>query len=155
MCVVQHVLHVGPRLVWSPYPALRPHRDRVCARALDVVSSVRYSGSDCSVVASGNDDESVVLGAYPGSWGECDTKCGGGTRRVLVLQCNRRHAARAVPFFCVFVVCALVLCLYGHVCVLNFVIVFYVCLRVRVHVCLRGRLRSCVHLCLCVCRIVL
>ncbi|CAN0068374.1 unnamed protein product, partial [Ectocarpus sp. 12 AP-2014] len=42
-----------------------------------------YSGSDCSVVTSGT---SPVLGAYPGSWGECDMKCGGGVRRRTV-QC--------------------------------------------------------------------
>ncbi|CAB1108211.1 unnamed protein product [Ectocarpus sp. CCAP 1310/34] len=47
------------------------------------VEAITYSGSDCSVVASGT---SPVLGAYPGSWGECDMKCGGGVRRRKV-QC--------------------------------------------------------------------
>lgn len=46
---------------------------------LNVSYLYRYSGSDCSVVSSGN-DESAVVGVYPGSWGECDMKCGGGFR---------------------------------------------------------------------------
>lgn len=44
-----------------------------------------YSGEDCSVAETAGDESAVVHGAYPGSWGECDTKCGGGMRRVLSL----------------------------------------------------------------------
>ena len=115
------------------------------------------------MVSSGNDDSSVVVGAYPGSWGECDTKCGGGTRRVVRLAMQPfscRMCAfvlsvvlcvdafmRAVCFCgtfssCVLRVCSLVRLSCG-VCVFTFFCVFIslVCGRKRLFVCVCVSLR--------------
>lgn len=111
--------HAASRSRRTPSPpcrhsALLIHRARARARSLPcgVIPSPRYSGSDCSVVASGNDDSSVVLGAYPGSWGECDTKCGGGTRRVESVCLTMQPPPAA--------------CVCVHVCVLYLAV--YICL---------------------------
>lgn len=132
---------MGHRAIPSPFfmQALRVNPSRHsallrCARARarsfphGVVSSPRYSGTDCSVVASGNDDSSVVVGAYPGSWGECDTKCGGGTRRVVRLAMQACSCRVCVCLF---------LCVYAFMRAVCFVV--YFCL-----VCCR-------FVCLCVC----